>query len=59
MEIEESELLILTLVGKEVGDFRTLMLEVVKATKESGFTKLRLTNDADNCLVSIVNELTK
>jgi len=59
MQSQESELLTITFEDTEVSDFRNLMVEIVRATKEPGFKRLKLSKDADRSLSAVMDELTK
>jgi len=59
MQINESELLTITFEDTEVSDFRDLMFEIVKATREAGFKRIKLTKEADRSLTQVVNLLTR
>ena len=59
MTTEEGEYLHIELTGGEVSDFRTLLLEVIKATKLPGVSRLILSTDADRILTTLITHMTQ
>lgn len=59
MTTEEGEYLHIELTGGEVSDFRTLLLDVIKATKLPGVSRLILSPDADRILTTLISHLTQ
>jgi stress response protein SCP2 len=59
MKVRESEVLKIKFTDQEISDFRTLMIEVLQATRKTGFGRLELTDDAQKSMNSIISELTE